>query len=353
MSNIQERNSLQILGNIIDNCKYSDLVLICDAKQFNVHKNIMCSASKIIAAACDNDMKEARTGRITHEEFDADTVERMIEYIYKQNYEIPNDCNIIATFKFPSDHDGIEDDGKSSFAWRPAIPPAEKDDPESNETEMDDMIQERCRKETFEVSGVNAKLIAHSRVYAIGQYYDIPTLSDFAVEQFIAETGWQLEGFIEVIREINRLTSTNDRLRSVLREKALRHMEEMTADKSFMTNLIDTGDFAHSMLKDLVAQRAKEKLDNLAQLELKDTELGNATEHYKSLEQKLAYTEEIMKTLVNKLEKMPIKCRNFSCDRTFGALKLDRKNGANGKNTGHWIVRCKGCGCNLCKYCRD
>jgi len=68
--------------------KYSDLTIVCQGRQFRVHKAILCPQSEVISKLCDIDMLERKTGVIEHEEFDADTVKRMIDFAYKKVYEV-------------------------------------------------------------------------------------------------------------------------------------------------------------------------------------------------------------------------------------------------------------------------
>jgi hypothetical protein len=87
--------------------KYSDLVLECDNREFKVHKAIVFSQSRVLAAPFEHGFKvldclrlshvkwqvpisnvaqESVDNRVVITQFRYDTVERMIEFMYEQSY---------------------------------------------------------------------------------------------------------------------------------------------------------------------------------------------------------------------------------------------------------------------------
>ncbi|KAK1245505.1 hypothetical protein MKX08_005134 [Trichoderma sp. CBMAI-0020] len=66
---------------------YSDLKLVCQGREFKIHKLVACSQSSVIATALKGGFKEAQSGMITIEQFDAETVRRMVEYLYTGDYD--------------------------------------------------------------------------------------------------------------------------------------------------------------------------------------------------------------------------------------------------------------------------
>ncbi|PQE23789.1 NFX1-type zinc finger-containing 1 protein [Rutstroemia sp. NJR-2017a BBW] len=84
--------------------KYSDLVIKCEDRKFNVHRAIVCTQSRPIAAAIDHGFKlssynddkytdsekEASTGEMHLEEDDPEIVELMINFLYNGNYVLPS-----------------------------------------------------------------------------------------------------------------------------------------------------------------------------------------------------------------------------------------------------------------------
>ncbi|KAK5688196.1 hypothetical protein LTS10_000174 [Elasticomyces elasticus] len=156
-------------------------------------------------------MQERNTGIIEHTEFDADTVERMICYIYTQAY-----CVGGAT--------GAENELAETA--EPALP-----------------------------LPVNEVLAAHARVYCIGDYYNLPELRILAIDKFkeAALEGWKLEGFVDVIKEVYRLDGlAHSALRRALRDISIDHITELMQSDSFRGELA-TLEGAQDFTVDLLA----------------------------------------------------------------------------------------------------
>ncbi|KUJ17733.1 uncharacterized protein LY89DRAFT_733560 [Mollisia scopiformis] len=70
------------LSSLFTSGKYSDLVIRCRGKRWNVHRLVVCMQSRPIAAALDGGFKEASTGEFTLEEDDPETVQLMLKFMY-------------------------------------------------------------------------------------------------------------------------------------------------------------------------------------------------------------------------------------------------------------------------------
>ncbi|KAK6427757.1 hypothetical protein LTR81_000101 [Elasticomyces elasticus] len=310
--------------------RLSDIATLMNKTNFKVHKAIMCSASSVIAAACDNDMKEKDSGVIEHDEYDTDTVERMIAYVYTQTYDVKK-------VSYLTEH--IED-------------------PHAGMTLPD----------------VNDMLVAHARVFAIGDYYDIPKLKDLAVENFleVSRVGWEVEGFIEVIKEVNKLTSTDHpELRNVLRLIAMEHITELTKKDDFMTQLAglkDTQDFAADMLRVVVLHHDEERSRLNEDLKTANELAEQVTDRIKRLEDRLAAeidraasngeradanasdARQAIHQLRSLILQLPLQCRNDHCNREFGKLQIEHKGNATpGSFYTDWWIKCAKCNCKLNK----
>ncbi|TGO43140.1 hypothetical protein BHYA_0003g00940 [Botrytis hyacinthi] len=68
--------------------KYTDLIIKCQGKEFKVHRAIICSQSKPLAAAIDHGFKEAGDGVFDFEEDEPEIVEYMIRYLYDGLYSV-------------------------------------------------------------------------------------------------------------------------------------------------------------------------------------------------------------------------------------------------------------------------
>lgn len=336
MANVHQENLLSKVSTVMDTPNHSDLTIKCRDQKFKVHKLIVCTISSVIAAACEQKMKENETGIIEHTEYDADTVQRMISYMYKQTYTV----------------DGY------------ALPRTLRVNADPEVDAYEELIPQN----------VNGKLMAHVRVYTIGEYYDIPTLKVLANDYFAAaaKEDFQIDGFIHVIKEVNRLTSPDDRmLRDTLRDHAKEHIRELTRDDGFMVDLAeveDVQDFAADMLRQMVRHQI---LDNKAfeqQLEMKDQEVAVAnrnTERVKEeldearremqheirvQEEAIEHVEGVMDRLADSIAELPSECGSSRCDRAFGALTVERKgHPQRGAGQGDWLIRCQRCKCRLNK----
>ena len=67
--------------------KYSDLTVTTQDRSFKVHKAIVCSQSRVLAAMCDSGFKESSTSILRLEHDDPVTVERMLKFLYIGNYD--------------------------------------------------------------------------------------------------------------------------------------------------------------------------------------------------------------------------------------------------------------------------
>lgn len=111
-------------------------------------------------------------------------------------------------------------------------------------------------------SGANARLTAHARMYAIDEYYQLPTLEGLASENFhhMAKTDFDTEGFIYDVKEVHDITPKEDKgLRAILQKTVQRNMERLVQDRTFMAHIAehaDLQDFAAGMRKLLARQLA-------------------------------------------------------------------------------------------------
>ncbi|THV46207.1 hypothetical protein BGAL_0406g00070 [Botrytis galanthina] len=84
---IKQPNPL-FISQLYTTGKYADLVIKCQGKEFKVHRAIICSQSKPLAAAIDHGFKEATDGVFDFEEDEPEIVEYMIRYLYDGLYSV-------------------------------------------------------------------------------------------------------------------------------------------------------------------------------------------------------------------------------------------------------------------------
>lgn len=79
-------------------------------------------------------------------------------------------------------------------------------------------------------------------MFAIADYYDIPSLRSLAAKNFSksAKSDLQIKGFIDVVKEVVRYTSTTEKeLRPALRDVVFEHAEFLCGDGLFMANMAE------------------------------------------------------------------------------------------------------------------
>lgn len=238
--------------------KYSDLTIICHGRHFKVHKIIICPQSHVLSKLCDIDMREKRTGIVKHEEFDDDTVERMIDYVYNKKYgvtrrpkDLPSkddeglitDTETLATADVPA-AEGValeQDDGATPRIE--GIPAAE-----SVALPQDDGAAPAIDGEQVELSPAE-KGIIYARVYGLADCYDISELRHHARSNFMEvadeEPGDKdLKGFADVAREICKITTRfddayKDPLRADFLSLVARYASKLTHDTDFVAGLYE------------------------------------------------------------------------------------------------------------------
>ncbi len=87
--------------SLLDAEKYSDLTLTTQTRSFKVHKAIVCTLFKVLAAMCDSGFRESSSSALLLNRDNLAAVEPMITFLYTGNYD-------------PGDSDVTEGDGRFS-----------------------------------------------------------------------------------------------------------------------------------------------------------------------------------------------------------------------------------------------
>ena len=64
------------------NGQFTDCVIVCQGREFKCHKVVLAGRSPVFSAMFTHDMEENRSGRIEIRDFDVDTMDSMLSYIY-------------------------------------------------------------------------------------------------------------------------------------------------------------------------------------------------------------------------------------------------------------------------------
>ncbi|KAF1812689.1 hypothetical protein P152DRAFT_397143 [Eremomyces bilateralis CBS 781.70] len=269
--------------------KYSDLKLKCGGKVFNVHKVIVCTQSEVLAAAVDGTFKESTTNEVEVTEFDAQTLYKMIDFMYNKDYQEQQEI--------------------------------EKETEPGNEAETESETEPENK------TILTARLLEHVKVNAIADYYFVSDLKALANAKImeILEKQFSCEAFVAALNYA--LKSTTDKaLREILGTSAALHIDEFMQD-SWLGN----ADFFLSILVSKLveaAAREREGLENIIQ------DQDSALKAEMSSHEIQKSCREAMGMLTRR------QCRNGSCNAEFPCYfeKIS-------SSSPRWILRCSRCKC--------
>lgn len=328
MANPHHEALIDSLSKRMGDEKYADLTIVCGNKQWRVHKVVLSSSSKVIERELDSKMKEGNTSIIEHDQFDEETVGRMICYMYKRFYEVEEAEEQEETVPQEVEKEGDKDEGQwavavsSSHGWRALS------------------VQDETEEQQPTKSNKNTKntLLAHVAAHAIADYYEIPTLQTYAAERFkaTAESSTNLTGLIEVLTAVLcRPLPSDSELRIALRDHVFANRVALVKDAEFMDSLAKLPD-AHGLIVDLFGEMVSLLADKEA--EVKDLK-QDSNHHWMSNRN----NRERLDNLTKALKQIPTKCRNQNCSKTFDTLTFEEKSSFSYE----WRIRCKQCKCKL------
>ncbi|KAK4107255.1 hypothetical protein N656DRAFT_785464 [Canariomyces notabilis] len=176
------------LKGLYSSGEYSDLVISCGGKKYHVHRAIVCTQSKFLAAACRIGLKEAQEGKIDLPDDDPRLVQIMVHYLYHFDYDVK------------PQYEGMGFDGSVT----------NRDETDANEP-MRDVV------------------VTHAKVYALAEKYLIRGLKAVALRRFKASAAHSWLGindFLQAVHEVYTSTIEDDRgLRDIVVETLYKHSE--------------------------------------------------------------------------------------------------------------------------------
>ena len=86
--------SFSLGKTILEDDATADFTILCETKEFRVHKAVLCARSPVFRASILSPMKEADKGEIVVEEIDKKTMATVINFIYTGELELGKDPDI-------------------------------------------------------------------------------------------------------------------------------------------------------------------------------------------------------------------------------------------------------------------
>ncbi|KAI5283486.1 hypothetical protein KEM54_002097 [Ascosphaera aggregata] len=201
---------------------YADLIIQCHGAKFAVHKIVVCKRCNTLKAAVDGFFKttisppfgtngkfhifsEAGSNNVIHiNGFDADTVDRMIEYLYSGDYSLDS-------------HEADSVDSPASAAIMP-----------SSITTISNDIAVSALEEDMS-DALKNPLLCHVRVNVVADCFNLPLLRNIANRKIaeLLDKHWTVDWFAAFVQEVSDLCYTDKELRSITTTAAACHMKEL------------------------------------------------------------------------------------------------------------------------------
>ncbi|KAK1144220.1 hypothetical protein N8T08_005633 [Aspergillus melleus] len=180
------------IQDVFRSSAFSDLTIICDNREFKVHKVIISMQSGYFARMFRHDWKEVQEGVIRLQEDDPSAIEAMLHFMYGYQYDRPD------VIKSPE-----------------------------------------------------SAMLLHVKVYQAGDKYGIPRLKDKAMKKFATSTMefWETDGFTIAVAEVYSTTPPGDRgLRDTAVAVSIEHLQALQEKQSFQEVLRETPGFAADII---------------------------------------------------------------------------------------------------------
>ncbi|TQV97278.1 hypothetical protein V2A60_000099 [Cordyceps javanica] len=277
-------------ANLLKTGQYSDLKLICGGREFHVHRVVVCLQSDVLAAAIRGPFQEAKTGTIAIEEFDADTVERMVQFLYTADYG-------------------------------PSLPDSERPD-DGAVVVASSAAQEQ-------------DLLQHVHLNSIADYYNIKALADLSktkIRDALQNTAPDEASLLDAAKEA--LNTTGDTsLHDMLAEAAAGNIANYL-ETDQLADLV--GSFGVRILENVAALQGELRLQN----RFLQRELNSERARLNAAEARSARIMDDFSVCLERLAERRA-CRNHNCQADFNCYIEERGHPSDPA----FILRCAHCGC--------
>ena len=268
--------SLEIgIQSLLNSEKYSDLTITTQNRSFQVHKAIVCTQSKVLAAMSDSGFKGSSTAILPLDHDDPATIERMVTFLYTGGY----------------------DQGSPVITVKDA--------------------------ELF-VGPIPA---ANALVYSIADKYEIEDLKALAKVKFetFAFAAWDCKDFPAIVAQVFDTTPESDLgLRDVVSLICAKHVDEVLTSEVWSDLLTDNGAIGLSILKS-ARQRSVEEVQKAEdELKANEQEFDWLISCNDRLHKRFDEAHEDLESMVDKWgERKGDEACNVCEDSLFEALKRD------------------------------
>ncbi|KAF4555895.1 Hypothetical protein D9617_2g058600 [Elsinoe fawcettii] len=240
MSGEQHDELLSGLSSLYVGGKYSDLTIKCKLRSWQVHRAVVCSRSGFFDGACGGQFLEAKTRIIDLSEDDEEAVNHMIHYFYHLDYlPLALKGDAIETTA-PTQKLNLTALSDPLFAQAAAHAPPSPESSIASPTERSpspvpaslkiritgSKTPTHSRSETEseseeyeEYESDESHLLAHTRVYALAEKYQISALKSLAQSKFEVAMAcfYDSPEFADAVEEVYTSTIDTDRgLRNIV-----------------------------------------------------------------------------------------------------------------------------------------
>lgn len=279
MAEASRQKVLVSLQGSLQTGNYSDLTVTCGQDIYKVHKVIICSRAVFFANAIKFPGKESEDDTIDLPEDEPEIIKLLMQYLYEGEYrpffrEPPSVTACLSSVKagLPSVKIGSPPVRKSSHRQTKAH--SCRDRPFHCEDHGDfrlcdhhicgrqcsyDCVDFKCNvcmPHRFKLDGTASQLLVHSKMYEIGERYDVQGLKELAKEKFriACNEFWNTSDFHQAAHHAFNSTIADDAgLRTIVSQILADHMELINREE-IAALLIEFNGLAYGLLKEKVAR---------------------------------------------------------------------------------------------------
>ncbi|KKK21065.1 hypothetical protein P175DRAFT_0553436 [Aspergillus ochraceoroseus IBT 24754] len=221
------------LRNLLLKGHLSDMQIICGDFTFNVHRVIVCSQSSFLHDALDSQFEETGMREITLPASDCETVERVLSYMYIQDYKEDGHVVPLGRKSQQDDLDSDEDEDSSAISIGSA------------RTSLH-IPTETALKSTVALVNV--------QVYLAAEKFDLSGLKKLAEEKFTywARNNWKSTAFFDVIQDVMTAVPPGSKFEEVLIMVISENIKGLVKDGVIIPLLEKFGGLAAAVIARLV-----------------------------------------------------------------------------------------------------